>query len=404
MNTTIISIGNELLSGQTVNTNLAYLAKNLKPLGIEVSKAITIKDSKQAIFDALDAVDTKLVIFTGGLGPTHDDITKETVCEYFGLTLVEHPEILNQIQAYFKRLNRDMKPTNRKQAFFPKTATILNNDFGTAPGMIVTAQDKTIALLPGPPSELKPMSKYMIEHLKAFIEKPLIQRGYRLVGIGESDIENAMQDFYETHNEVDIAPYASLGEVVYLFTSAKEQPLGQALKSFKKKFAPYIVGEHHLSLETIVFQTLLSLNKTISFAESCTGGMLASRMVNVPDASKVFKESYVLYDNESKIKHLGLNAQILEKFGAVSEQCVYELAYQLAQKTNADITLSISGIAGPSGGTKDKPVGTVYFGLYTEGITKTDHKVFSGDRQMIRQKATSHALFLAYKALMHHED
>ena len=404
MKTTIISIGDELLTGQTLNTNLTYLAKRLYPLGIQVENAAMIRDDKAAIFDALQNTKSDLVIFTGGLGPTQDDLTKESICAYYHLSLVERPEVLERISSYFKRMKREMKPTNKKQAYFPKSAVVLDNHNGTAPGMLVEVEGKTIVLLPGPPSELQPMVGTMISHLKNYLDVPLVQRGYRLIGIGESDLEAEMQDFYLQYPKVNIAPYASVGEVVFIFTAKDEALLKPALRAFKKRFDRYIVGPHDESLESVVVHTLMDLKKVISLVESCSGGMLASRIVNVPDASKVFKESYVLYDNHSKIKHLGINHHIIEKFGAVSEQCVYELAYQLAQRTAADITVSISGIAGPSGGSEEKPVGTVYFGLHTEGKTQTDYKIFSGDRQMVRQKATSYALYLVLKALMHDEN
>lgn len=404
MKATIVSIGNELLSGQTLNTNLTYLAKRLVILGIQIENAIIIKDEADAIDEVLKTAKNDLLIFTGGLGPTKDDLTKESVCAYYDLPLIERPEVLKDISAYFQRVKRDMKPTNKKQAYFPQSAVVLKNHYGTAPGMLVEVENKIIVLLPGPPSEMQPMVETMITHLKKYSEVPKVQKGYRLIGIGESDLEAEMLDFYPQYPKVDIAPYASVGEVVFLFTAKDESDLKPALKAFKKRFNRYIVGPHDESLESVVIHTLIDLNKTISLVESCTGGLLASRLVNVPNASKVFKESYVLYDNHSKTKHLGINHDILERFGAVSEQCVYELAYQLAQRTAADITVSISGIAGPSGGSEEKPVGTIYFGLHTEGKTKTDHKIFSGDRQMIRQKATSYALYLVLKALMHDEN
>ncbi len=403
MKATIISVGNELLMGRTLNTNLSFLGAELLSLNIPVSKAITLSDDESEIHDALAQSNDQLIIITGGLGPSRDDLTKESVVSFYNLEMKKDHDTEKTLRTYFKNAGRKMEDNNLKQAYFPKTATILKNDFGTAPGAVVPVDGKTIVLLPGPPSELKPMFEKLKDHLLTMNGDPVHKKGYLLVGKGESEFESMMDSIYDSHPDVRIAPYANLGEISYIFTTSDEKKLQAAITDFKKTFQDHIVGPHDTPLEDQVVHTLIDMEKTISLAESCTGGMLSSRIINVPDASKVLKEAYVLYDNASKIKQLGLNDMIIDEFGAVSAQCVYELAYQLAKKTGADITVSISGIAGPGGGTGEKPVGTVYFGICFENSTKTYHRIFTGDRQMIRSKATTYALYLIKQALMHNE-
>ncbi|MFH5881601.1 competence/damage-inducible protein A [Liberiplasma polymorphum] len=404
MQATIITIGNELLNGKTINTNLNYLSKELRSIGIKVSRAVSINDEETMINETLDQTKDNLIIFTGGLGPTKDDLTKESVCKYFNLELHYHEESYKRIELAFARMNRTVNESNKKQAYFPKESIILPNQYGTAPGVIIQVDDKIIVLLPGPPQEMHPMFSSVKAYLEERVEKDFYEAGFLVVGIGESDMEGQLTTIYEKHDKVNIAPYAGLAEIQYIFTSPNKNALEAALNAFQKTFDEYIVGPYNMPLEERVVEVLMAQNKTISFAESCTGGLLAGRLINVPNASQVFNESYVLYSNESKIRNLGVNQMIIDKFGAVSDQCVYELAYQAAHRTRSDIAMSISGVAGPGGGSSIKPVGTVYFGLYHEGKTKTYHRVFAGDRQMIRYKAVTFALYLIYKALMHEDN
>ncbi len=404
MEATIVSVGNELLSGQTLNSNLTYIAERLQSLGIFVREAYTIKDDESLIHKALSNVETPLVLFTGGLGPTRDDMTKESICRYYDLPLVKHEPTLEKIEKYFARSGRTMRKTNIKQAFFPDGADILVNNVGTAPGMILSIEDKTIVTLPGPPKEMMSMFEEVEKHLKPFGDADFYRDGFRLVGRGESELEADLEDFYPAHPEVEIASYANLGEIKYLFIAKDESKLEAALADFKRRMKKYIVGSFDETLEGNVVGALKAQGKVVSFAESCTGGMLTSRLVDVPGASSVMKESYILYSNEAKNRQLGVSPKLLEEYGAVSDQAVYEMAYRLGKKTSADLSISVSGIAGPKGGSEDKPVGTVYFGVHAGGVTKTFHRVFSGDRSMIRQRAVVHALYLLYKALVPDED
>ncbi len=403
MKATIISIGDELMTGKTINTNQATISNQLFTMGVQTEMSINLADDKTMIKNTLKSVASKLIIFTGGLGPTHDDLTKETVCEFFEKPLIFHEAVYETIKHYFEYRGKPMPETNTKQAYFPKDAHILKNAVGTAPGMMMAVDDRIVVLLPGPPSELEPMFMEVKARLKPLLNGSVYQKGYLLVGLGESDLEGQMGTLYDAHPSVTIAPYAGLGEIRVIFTSKDEATLDKALKQFKGLFSKHIVTTHDETLEAEIIQTLQDTNRTISLAESCTGGLISSRIVGVPGVSKVYKEGYVLYDNETKTKQLGINQNIIDRYGAVSDQCVYELAYQLAQRTTADVTLSVSGIAGPDGGTEEKPVGTVYFGVCFEGRTTTFKQHFAGDRNMIRSKAASYGLYLVWKALMHHE-
>ncbi|MFW5893380.1 MAG: competence/damage-inducible protein A [Bacillota bacterium] len=400
MQAAIISVGDELLMGKTVNTNQATISRELKGLGIETAYAVSVRDKKDSIRRALEKSREDVLVLTGGLGPTRDDLTKEVVAEHYGLELVENKHALATIQGYFERTGRKMSDTNLKQAYFPKDAIVLDNAFGTAPGMILHVDRQWVILLPGPPHEMRPMFQDVKRHLSKLGTKPISRKGLRVISIGESEMEERLAPLYERHREVNIAPYAEVGELTYIFTSEDEGKVDDAIRDFEHQFSDLIIGTESKSLEEVLVHTLMHQKKVISVVESCTGGMVASRIVNVPDASKVFKESYVLYDNESKMRQLGVNGDIIERFGAVSDQCVYELAYQLQQKTGADITLSISGIAGPGGGTDEKPVGTVYFGVSQKGHTKTYHRVFSGQRQSVRSKAASYGMYLVLRNLI----
>jgi len=400
MKTAIITVGKEVLTGKTVNTNLARISEELNLIGIDVNRSFVIDDQKEEYLKILDFIDEDLIIFTGGLGPTVDDITRETVIEYFKVETYINEEILEKIRLYFKRVNLEMKDTNYKQALFPKDSIILNNDLGTAPGVLFNVDSKIIVLFPGPPHEMEPMLLEVVEYLRKKSKKRSYSKGFKLVGIGESAIEHAMIGFYELHPNVNIAPYAGIGEIKYVFTSNYPSDIEKAMSNFYNNFSEFIYGDLNDTLEGIVVEMLNQEEKYISMAESCTGGMLASRLVNVSGASKVFNEGFIVYSNESKNRILNVSLKTIEEFGAVSEECAHEMVDNLYRKTNANVSVSITGIAGPTGGTKDKPVGLVCFGTCFEGKIKTIKKIFNGNREMIRIRATVFALNLIRKELI----
>ena len=400
MKSAIITVGKEVLTGKTINTNLSDISQNLRRIGIDVLSSFVIDDIYDEFERVLNIVNEDVIVFTGGLGPTVDDITKESVCKYYGVDLVLYPTVLLEIEEYFKRMNREMNEYNRKQAFFPEGAYIIKNKLGTAPGVIFTTDKKTIVLLPGPPHELNPMLGDVLKYLEKLSKYKYFSKGYKLTGTGESQMEKLLKDFYHKHKEVSIAPYASIGEIKYVFTSKNEVALEKCLSEFYEKFSNYIYGDLDSTLESTVVKLLKDNNIVISTAESCTGGMLASHIVNVSGSSSVFKEGFITYSNEAKIRYLDLNPALLKKYGAVSEQCVYQMAFKLHERTDADVCVSISGIAGPTGGSDDKPVGLVYFGINYKNQTKTFKKIFNGNRYMVRKRATLFALNMIRKELV----
>ena len=394
MKTVVVAVGKEILTGKTTNTNLTLIASKLNTIGLHVNRSFVIDDRLEEYIRVLDSLDEDIIIFTGGLGPTIDDITRETVLEYFEVeTYIDH-EVLTFIKSYFDKMNLKMKDTNNKQALMPKEGMILENYRGTAPGLYFKAKNKRIILFPGPPYELEPMLNEVTETLKRELKIDLFSKGYRLVGTGESYMESKLQGFYELHPNVNIAPYASLGEIKYIFTSNDIEDLDKCMNEFYTKFKEFIYGDLEDSLEGVIVRMLKDMNLTISFAESCTGGLIASTLVNVSGSSNVFKESFVTYSNEAKQKYLKVSNQVLEEFGAVSNECAYEMANGLHNQTKADVCLSVTGIAGPLGGTEEKPVGLVYFGLYYNDEVKTFRRVFNGDRLMIRNRARTYGLNL----------
>jgi len=403
MKTAIITVGKEVLTGKTVNTNLTTIAAKLHEIGIDVNRSFVIDDQKSEYTKILDFIEEDLIFFTGGLGPTIDDITRETVLEYFGVETYLDEDVLHNIKSYFYQMNINIKDTNNKQALMPKKGILLQNDLGTAAGLYFKVNGKRIILLPGPPIELRPMLDTVIRNLKEELGTQLFSRGFKLVGTGESYMENKLNGFYQLYPNVNVAPYAGLGEIKYIFTSKSETDLNACMNDFYSRFHQYIYGTTEETLEGVVVQLLKEQSKTISFAESCTGGMVASTIVNVSGSSAVFKESFVTYANEAKIKNLNVTPSVLEEFGAVSNECAYEMVKGLQYKTKADVCLSITGIAGPTGGTEEKPVGLVYFGLYNDGEIKTYRRVFNGNRTMIRTRAMIYGLNAVRIELLKHK-
>jgi len=400
MKTAIITVGKEVLTGKTVNTNLATISRMLNQIGIDTNRSFVIDDQTEEYHKILDFIDEDLIIFTGGLGPTIDDISRETVIDYFDMDASTNQEVLKGIKMYFDQIGLEMHDTNDKQAYFPKKSIILHNNLGTAPGVIFSKGKKTIILLPGPPHEMLPMLIESIEYLKKNLDIKLYSKGFRLVGTGESSMEKALEGFYQIHPNVNIAPYASVGEIKYVFTSNILSDLESAMKEFNKKFKKFIYGDLNDTLESVVVQLMKEKNLIISVVESCTGGLLASSITSVSGSSKVFSESIVTYSNEAKVKYLDISLDTLNTHGAVSAECAYEMADNLYNKTISDVSVSVTGIAGPTGGTKEKAVGLVFFGINYLGKTTTYKKIFNGNREMIRKRATIYALNLVRKKLI----
>lgn len=396
MRAEIITVGTEILLGDIVNTNSQYLAKELADLGVEVYYQGTVGDNEERLLkyfeESLNRSD--MVITTGGLGPTKDDLTKETAAKFFNQELVLDEKSWNKIEIYFNKLGRVPTENNKKQAYFPKDAIILENNNGTAPGAILRKGKKTIIVLPGPPREMKPMFEENVKpYLKNLTNEILVSKTLRFYGIGESSLEEEIIDIIKEQSNPTVAPYAKDTEVTLRITAkatSKEEAINlinPVVHKIQDRVGSYIYSEGDISLEDTVAEILVNKNLTISVAESCTGGMVSSHLINYPGISSVFMEGCVTYSNEAKMKSLGVKKETLDKFGAVSEETAREMAEGIAKRHNTNIGLSTTGIAGPEGGSEEKPVGLVYMGIKINNKTIVKKYIFNGDRQQIRYRA-----------------
>lgn len=409
MKAEILAVGTEILLGDIVNTNAQYIAKRLADLGIAVYHQSVVGDNRERLLEAYTLAFSRadLVITTGGLGPTKDDLTKEVTFEYFGMKSVVHEPSLKILQGYFKDTNRPMAKSNVKQTYFPVEALILPNNNGTAPGCIIEESGKVVALLPGPPKEMKPMfEEAVVPYLKKFQQGVLVSKVLRVVGVGESTAAEMLEDILDNQTNPTVAPYAKEGEVTFRITAKADtqeegirliEPMEDLIRS---RLGNNIYGEGDTTLENVLGEMLVNKELTIATAESCTGGMIASKLINYPGISSVFIEGMVTYSNESKINRLGVRAETLDKYGAVSSEVAAEMAQGISKTSGASIGISTTGIAGPSGGSKDKPVGLVYLGLCIKGQVKTKMLKLSGDRQKIRERATMQLLDLLRRELL----
>lgn len=404
MKAEIISVGTEILLGDIVNTNSQFLAKELASLGIEVYHQSTVGDNKQRLLECFDESlkRSDFVITTGGLGPTGDDMTKETAAEYFGQKLELHKPSLEVLESLFVKTGKKMAENNMKQVYFPKDAIVLKNNNGTAPGAILKKDGKFIIVLPGPPREMKAMFNESVKpYLQQFTNEMLVSKTLRLYGIGESNLELEILDIINEQTNPTVALYAKELEVTIRITAKAEnereafkliKPVEEKIKSRVGKYVytegDISISEGETALEDAVSKLLVEKNLTIAVAESCTGGLVSSSLINYPGISSVFLEGCVTYSNDSKMKRLGVKRETLEEFGAVSEQTAIEMAEGIAKGLKANIGISTTGVAGPGGGTKEKPVGLVYTAIYINGKTIVKKNIFNGDRRKIRLRAT----------------
>lgn len=409
MKAEIIAVGTEILLGDIINTNAQYLSKSLADMGIFVYHQSVVGDNSERLMEELNSSFERadIVITTGGLGPTTDDLTKEVGSAYFNKKLVLHQKSLDKMEDFFKTLNRMLTENNKKQAYFPEDSIILPNNHGTAPGCIIEDNSKILILLPGPPKENKPMfENYVVPYLKKFQEGTLISKTLRICGVGESSVAAQISHIIEKQTNPTVATYAKENEVTLRITArasnAKEAykliaPVENQIQTILRE---NIYGEGETSLENIVAEMLIKKNLSLSTAESCTGGLLSGTLINYPGISKIFMDGCVTYSNDAKMKRLGVKKETLDTYGAVSENTAIEMAEGVARTSGTDIGISTTGIAGPDGGTNEKPVGLVYIGLYIKGKTYARRLCFPGDRQSVRQRTVTSALdFLRRKLL-----
>ena len=395
----ILSVGTELLMGQIANTDAQYISRRLAELGIVLYRHTTVGDNparvKEALGEALGRCD--IVITTGGLGPTEDDLTKETVAEYFGLPMELHQPSLDAITARMTATGHPMTENNIKQAYFPVGATILPNACGTAPGCVVEAQGKAVAVLPGPPHELKDMfekqlSPWLAKRSGAHIESKFL----RVFGIGESRLETLLADLFHTDNPT-LALYCGPGEVQARITAqAADGEAALAMiapleAEIRRRLGDAVYGEGlDNSIEKTAFTLLKQRGETVTFAESCTGGLLAARLVGVPGASEVLHESHVTYADAAKARVLGVKERDdMEVDMAYDGETAVEMAEGARRISGADWAVSTTGYAGPDGGADGKPVGTVYIAVAGKKGTTVKECHFRGQRAYVRTLAAS---------------
>ncbi len=380
MQASILSVGTELLFGQTINTNAAFLSERLNRMGIDVMYHFTVGDNPNRLEEILEEALTKtdLVITTGGLGPTQDDLTKEIVSKVMKDEMVLNEPALLAIQQFFLKVNRPMTDNNLKQAYVPKSALVLQNEMGTAPGFVLTLQNKTVACLPGPPREMSTMfDSSLAPYLDKMTGFSIFYRLIRTYGIGESALETTLMDLIDLQTDPTIATYAMEGEC-YLRVTSKQSTMEEAVtrvddmtRRIESRIGQYIYSLENQNLVDVVASILIAKKLTISCAESCTGGLFAATLTRVPGISAVFDRSFVTYSNQAKMDELGVKSETLQKFGSVSRETAAEMANGVFQKTASNICIAVTGIAGPDGGTPEKPIGLVLISLiYTdkEGI------------------------------------
>lgn len=379
MKAELISVGTEILLGEILNTDAQFLAEELSKIGIDVYHQTVVGDNAARLADAVNtALDrSDIVIASGGLGPTPDDITKEVISECMGEKLVLHEESLERMKSYFTRTKRVMPDNNIKQAMMPEHSIVLNNNNGTAPGCIIEKDGKAVIILPGPPSELTLMYNESVKpYLESKSEEKLFTKTFHIFGIGESSVAAELDREMKEFTNPTVAPYAKTGEV-HLRLAAKAKTAEEAEKIMADtdklicdKFGKYIYSTDDKSLPETVFEKLLEKNLVLSTAESCTGGLIAKTITDFPGSSEVFEEGYVTYSNNAKMKNLGVKKETLDAHGAVSAETAAEMAEGVKRVSGADIGVAVTGIAGPGGGTEEKPVGLVYAAICTKDGTK----------------------------------
>ena len=409
----ILCVGTELLLGDIVNTNAAYLSQQLAELGIYVYKHTAVGDNPERLRRALDAAfsEADLVITSGGLGPTYDDLTKETVAAYFGRKMEMHEESLATIRAYFERTGRVMTKNNEKQAMMPEGATVFPNHYGTAPSLAIEGGvngEKTAIMLPGPPGEL---TRIFAEEVRPYLEKrrgaTLVSKNIHIFGMGESAVEEKLKGIMTDSKNPTVAPYCKEGEVRLRVTAesdTKESASKMCDEMIERiratEVGRFIYGIDVGTLENAVVEYLHREGLTLSAAESCTGGLIAKRITDVSGCSDVFFGGCVTYINEIKQRLLGVSAETLEKYGAVSEQTAMEMAKGVRERLGTDIGVSATGIAGPTGGSPETPVGTVFIGISTRNGEKVRKLSLSPmrSRDYIRIVSVANAYDMILKA------
>lgn len=397
----LISVGTEILLGDILNTDAQYLSIELAKLGISVIHQSTVGDNRERLLAQLDeaAKRSDIIILSGGLGPTPDDLTKEVCCEFFGKEMFLHEPTVEKIKKYFSSKGIEMAQNNLKQAMLPKDCVIFPNDNGTAPGMAIEKDGVHILVLPGPPRELKPMfQNCAVPYLMQFSDRIIVSHNIRTFGIGESSMAENVNDLFDAQNPT-VAPYAKDGEALLRVTAmAKTKEDAESLcepiiEEIKNRLDAYVYGVDYNCIEEAVVGMLKEHHLKVATAESCTGGLIAKRITDVPGASEVFECGIISYANGIKHKVLGVSEDDLNKYGAVSEPVAKQMAQGALKVSGADIAVSVTGIAGPDSDSTGKPVGLVYIGLADkENVWVREIRTSRRDRSYNRYVSASNAL------------
>jgi nicotinamide-nucleotide amidase len=400
----IIAVGTELLLGNVANTDAQDISQGLSELGINCFYHTTVGDNPERLKEALRVARSRadIIITTGGLGPTYDDLTKQTVCSFFGKELYLHEPTWARIRAYFEKLASPLTENNRQQAMLPVGGEIFENNWGTAPGCAFTADgDIRVLMLPGPPRECRAMFRHCaMPYLRALRGGALVSRIVRVFGLGESRMETLVRGRIEKAQNPTIAPYAQEGECflrVTAYAESEEEAFAltePAVAELTRLLHPHVYGVDVPSLEFVVLSLLTRHKKKLAVAESCTGGMIAARLTALPGASAVFMGGVTAYDSLLKINLLDVPRDILDEYGAVSAQTAEAMARGICARTGADLGIAVTGLAGPTGDGTDTPVGTVYLALCdsARGIVDCQNAVLGDERRRVRLAASGRAL------------
>ena len=405
MNAVILSVGDELVLGQTVDTNSAWLSAKLTGSGVMTTYHKTVADDQAAIAAAVReaAATADLVIVTGGLGPTADDLTRQALADVLGKPLDLHPPSLERIRKFFKSLGREMSPSNRIQAMVPRGGEILDNDWGTAPGIKLQTGKASIFVFPGVPREMIPMyDRYVVPALGRKSGRTILTETLQTFGAGESTVAEKLGDLMRRDGNPMVGTTVSGGIVSVRIRSDFPTPeparvhLNRVTKAVEERLGLLVFGRGTMTLQETVGRLLQKAGHTVATAESCTGGLVARLLTDLPGASSYFRGGWIVYADALKEHELGVSASVLAAHGAVSEQTVRLLAAHAARKAQTDYALAVSGVAGPDGGSPEKPVGTVWIALAAGGEAgdrvTAERFQFPGDRDMVRDRAAKAAL------------
>lgn len=409
MKSTIISIGNELLNGKTLNSNATYIGNALFEIGIPVHKIITIGDDNAEIIKTVDHAirDSQIIIVTGGLGPTHDDITKNALADFFDTKLVFNEEIMHKIEERFKRRGMKLPPINQNQAMVPEIAQLIDNPVGTAAGMLFKKNGNFIFVLPGIPKEMQAiMTNSVIPFLKENCQLTDIQvHLYKTTGIPESKIYQICKDLFEEYHLYEIAflpKYTGVEIRIAVYNNLTTQKDAYQLfeKELYRRIGKYIYTKGQQELEEVIGELLKKHQLTISVAESCTGGSIQDKLTNVPGSSEYFMGGITVYSNESKVKYVGVKESSLRRFGAVSDEVAREMAIGTRLSFKTDLALATTGIAGPTGATETKPVGLIFIALATSNKVISKKFIFGNDRRLNKEAGAQAALEMLRRDLL----